>query len=311
MEQFELHESPLTQFELNFEQLLYNRPAFLNSNNDLPKRHFYLFDKKEEKYRAHVVFNINDKVAVSPLKAPFGGIEFDLSLGQSSLEFFLNEVEAALHREGVEELRIHQAPENYLPQDQINTAFEASGYEMIQERIYQGIDIDEIPLSEKIHEMQRRRLKKCEQEPFTFKKYSKGELPKVYNQINRYRYKAGKGLSMKWVDLHDSSVRNPSVYKAFGIENENGLIIAGTITVSVNAKVLYNFFPASYDAYNKYSPMVMLLDKVYDWAAANGYRHIDLGTSYVHKDLNTSLRDFKERMGGKEFNAKSWRKKLN
>ncbi|NVK85659.1 MAG: GNAT family N-acetyltransferase [Cytophagia bacterium] len=311
MSQFELHESPENGVELSFEEFLYNQESFLKSNNDLPLKYFYCLDKKSGGYVAHIAFTIQDGVAVSPLKAPFGGVEVAERLTNEEIGVFLTLVEDALKSDGVLEIRIHQAPESYQKQEVLVEAMIDSGYEEIQERIYHGIDIDEIPLSEKMVDMQRRRLKKCAEAGFVFKKYSKSELAAAFEQIDRWRTAAEKPLSMTWADLHNSSKRNPKTYHAFGIENEHGLMIAGTIVVRVNDKVLYNFFPASYDVYNQYSPMVMLVNMVYAWGKGNGYTHLDLGTSYVHKNVNASLRVFKERLGGKPYSAWSWRKKLN
>jgi len=311
MEQFELHESPLEGFEQVFECYLYNTPEFLKANNDLPQKHFYLMDKTAGKYLAHIAFNIENDLAVSPLKAPFGGVEFAEGIHDNALSKFLELLEKRLREQGVIEIRIHQAPDNYTSQETIDKLFHHSGFELIQERVYQGIDIDEIPLSEKMHEMQKRRLRKSERELFVFKKYPKNELAKAFMQIDRWRTMAEKSLSMTWADLHNSSKRNPKAYHAFGLENEHGLMIAGSIVVRVNENVLYHFFPAHYDAYNQFSPMVMLMNGIYDWGRKNGFKHLDLGTSYVHKKVNSNLRTFKERMGAKEYSARSWRKKLN
>lgn len=311
MGQFELHESPTEGVKLNFDQFLYNSPPFLRTNNSLPQKHFYLFDSKSLTYRAHLAFSCDGELVVSPVKAPFGGIETDEQLTTNELMEFVRMVESSLARSGFKELRLHQAPDNYMQNSGVYRALEQLGYEILQERIYHGIDIDELPLSEKMESMQKRRLKKCKVAGFLFKKYPKKELAAAFEQIDRWRTAAEKSLSMTWVDLHNSSKRNPHAYHAFGLENEHGLMIAGAIVVSVNDKVIYNFFPAHYDAYNQYSPMVMLMDGIYEWARENGYRHYDLGTSYVHKKVNSSLRLFKERMGGKEYTAWSWRKSLN
>lgn len=311
MVQFELHESPVEGVELAFGQFLYNSPSFLKVNNNLPKRDYYLFNRGSNKYEAHVVFSIHGNEALSPLNAPFGGIELSMNISTSALNWFLTNVEHSLLLSGVKEIRVHQAPDNYQANELLNDVFLESGYEIIQERVYHGIDINEVPLSEKMESMQRRRLKKCKEAGFPFKKYAKNELAAAFEQIDRWRTAAEKSLSMTWADLHNSSKRNPHAYHAFGIENEHGLMIAGAIVVRVNEKVIYNFFPAHYDAYNQFSPMVMLMDGIYEWGRKNGYEHYDLGTSYVHKKVNSSLRLFKERMGGKEYTAWSWRKSLN
>lgn len=311
MEQFELHNSVIDGGEYDYPQLLYSTPAFLKANNHLPQKHFYFFNKSSNKYLAHLAASVDGDIAVSPLKAPFGGVEFEESLSAADLKNFIKAVENTLASDGVQEIRLHQPPENYQLQDTINDVLLELEYDIIQERDYHGIDIDGLPLSEKMVDMQKRRLKKCEKAGFIYKKYRKSELAGAFHQIDRWRTAADKRLSMTWADLHNSSKRNPKAYHAFGIENEHGLMIAGSIVVKVSDRVLYNFFPASYDAYNAYSPMVMLTNKIYEWGQDNGFVHLDLGTSYVHKNVNTGLRLFKERLGGKVYRAWSWRKKIS
>lgn len=310
MLKIELHTELIQDTEVNYSSFFYNSEGFLKANNPLEQQHFYAFDPEAKSYRAHIVFSLNDRVAVSPYRAPFGGLSCDPCFDGEALLSFIELCLNELAESGVEEVRIHQAPESYQDNRSIHAAYELLGFVQTEERVYQGIPIDEIPLVEKMVDMQQRRLRKCAKAGFQFKHYSKSELAAAFKQIDRWRSAAQKGLSMTWADLHDSSKRNPKNYHAFAVL-DGRVMIAGAIVVVVNEKVLYNFFPASYDAYNSYSPMVMLLNGIYDWGRASGFEHLDLGTSYLGKKVNTGLRTFKERIGGETYLAKSWRKRLN
>ena len=65
-----------------------------------------------------------------------------------------------------------------------------------------------------------------------------------------------------------------------------------------NHKILYNYLPASIDEYKAFSPMVMIMENVYNYAKKEQYSFIDLGISSINGVLQKGLIQFKERIGG-------------
>ncbi len=308
--QFEIHSSPEDNIKVDFNLFFYNTPGFLKTNCELQVEHYYLLDHSTKSYQAHIAFSLSEENALSHFKAPFGGLEVSDLISDEGLDYFTKQVLHRLREKNIYELRIHQPPENYQSNSHINSVFQFNGLELSQERVYHDVTIEQGSIKDKIAEMQQRRLRKCEKVGFEFKHFSETELESVFKQIDRWRTLAQKGLSMTWADLQKTSKENPKRYHSFGVM-DGDLLIAASIVILVNEKVLYHFFPASNDVYNKYSPMVMLISGIYEWGRENGFKHIDLGTSYIDGSINTSLRTFKERMGGEPYIAKSWRKRLN
>ncbi len=60
--------------------------------------------------------------------------------------------------------------------------------------------------------------------------------------------------------------------------NENETKAAAAIVIRVNKKILYTFYYAHENQFNRISPTVFLLSGIYSFAHENRYQLIDLGT---------------------------------
>jgi lipid II:glycine glycyltransferase (peptidoglycan interpeptide bridge formation enzyme) len=101
----------------------------------------------------------------------------------------------------------------------------------------------------------------------------------------------------------------PGKYKFFSVSNGKD-IIAATICVHVNRRVLYNFLPAHDEMYKKFSPVVYLMHGIHHYAQNEKFKLIDLGISSVHGKPQTGLIKFKERLGGKAISKLTFVKEI-
>jgi|GEM_PF-866438 len=290
----------------------YNTPSFLGTNNQFMKHHFYWVNDVIGEAHAHVAFSIVDDVAYSPHKLPFGGVELSDELSRAEIIGFLEAIENALKKVGVKTVRIHQAPKAYADHSLISKCLIDLGYDIIQNRIFHAISVDESDLYDRMHKMEQRKIKKCMDGGAVFKEV-KRDKKKVFQWINRFRDLDYKPPSMTWAELDNSDMLNPKMYRVFAVFMDE-YILAATVVVMVNEEIVYHFMPASakkFDYHKKYSPMVFLVHNLYKWCQHNGIKTLDLGTSYVDMKMKTSLAKFKENIGGKPTEAKSWEKKLD
>ena len=93
----------------NYDPLVYNLNSFLSSNNDLPQLHFYWVERISNTAFAHIAFSIEEGEALSPIKAPFGGVEYSDELSVEQLCTFLIFVEKGLGSKGIKYLKIKSA----------------------------------------------------------------------------------------------------------------------------------------------------------------------------------------------------------
>lgn len=299
--------------KITYASYVYNDPAFLRSNNNFVQHHFYWVADSCNEAHAHVAFSIADNIAYSPHRLPFGGLEVSLNLSERSIAEFLEAVEIKLKSLSIKAIRIHQAPNAYFNQSLINGALITHGFDIIQERVFHAITVDQSDIFERMHKMEQRKIKKCRDACAEFKELKKSEKVKAFEWIERFRTLDYKPPSMTWVDLEDVNQRNPKLYKVFGVFID-GHMLAATVLVMVNKQAVYHFMPAShvdFPGYKKFSPMVFLVEGLYNWCQSNGIKTLDLGTSYVEMKMKASLAQFKENIGGKSSEAYSWEKILS
>lgn len=299
--------------EIGFESYAYNDESFLKVNNDFEKKHYYWVDADQHTVHAHIAFTLVDEIAYSPHQLPFGGIEASIEIQQLALVEFLSQVESSLKNLGVKNIRIHQAPNAYFSQSTINDVLITRGYDIIQDRVFHTITVDDTALFDRMHKMEHRKIKKCRDAGAVFKELKKSDKVSAFQWIERFRTLDYKPPSMSWIDLRDVNQRNPKLYKVFGVFID-GHLVAATVLVIVNKQSVYHFLPAShvdFPGYKQFSPMVFLVNELYKWCQSNSIKTLDLGTSYVDMKMKTTLAKFKENIGGKPSEALSWQKTLS
>lgn len=311
MTTYQLHEGLEPETKILYQSAVYSEKSFLSTKTESEQYHFYWVNDNEA--HAHVAFSIVENIAYSPYKLPFGGIEVSQSLSIADIQAFLKEIEIRLRKLKVENIRIHQAPDAYFDQSNIKAAFSEQEFEVIQNRIFHTISVDSSELFDRMHKMEQRKIKKCIDAGAEFRELKKSEKVKSFQWIERFRTLDYKPPSMTWVDLRDVNQRNPKLYKVFGVFIDD-YMVAATVVVIVNKKAAYHFMPAShveFQDYRKFSPMVFLVENLYQWCQAKSIQTLDLGTSYVDMKMKTSLAKFKENIGGKPSEALSWQKTLS
>jgi hypothetical protein len=88
----------------------------------------------------------------------------------------------------------------------------------------------------------------------------------------------------------------PDKFHLFGVFDNNALA-AASISIVLNNAVLYNFYSAHARQYDALSPVVGLMEGIYEFCQGEKIRLIDLGTSALQGRPNFTLLDFKLNLG--------------
>lgn len=285
-------------FAFDFEPYLYNSPQFLELSATSPST-FYILQPKKKKVLARCHFFIIDTAAFSSYRSPFGGMEMHERLSLDLISKFIAFIEKALKSKGVKTIRITQSPFVYSPgsTSKITNSYLRAGYQITHPDLNHHISINNQGFGQKIYPMERRKLKKALEKEFVFMEESIDALEKVYAFIQLCRKEKQQNLNIALADLHNAMEAMPESYKIF-IVKEGDELIAASIIVLVNKRIAYNFLPASLSTHNKWSPMVFLLNHIYEWCQVKSIEIFDLGISSVGNTPQSSLIQFKERMGG-------------
>ncbi len=243
---------------------------------------------------------IEDGVAYSPMKSLFGGFETSKKVGYDELRHFIVATIKLLKEKNVRSVRI-TLPANFFrkPKTKLQKKIlQELGFSKVLKLKNHHIEITKKTLLHQMHEMEKRKLKKCNKEGIAFYQEANDMLPILYNFISLCRKEKKQPLNISLENLQQSMETFPENYFIFSVKLNNELF-AVTIAVRVNENILYNFLPASPIKFNHLSPMVKLIDGLYSYARSNNYKYLDLGVSTTSdgKDQD-SLVAFKMHMGG-------------
>ncbi|MEM9981921.1 MAG: GNAT family N-acetyltransferase, partial [Bacteroidota bacterium] len=147
-----------------------------------------------------------------------------------------------------------------------------------------------------LHTSAQRRLRKCEQAGFQFSRWEQPDLSEVYQFVKAARERKKFPISLPQESFKMLFERFPLQHQVFTVRDKEK-IIALTVTIAVNSKILYNFYPADRADYLNFSPMVMLMKGIKAYAIAQHYELLDLGVSTEKGTPNFGLLRFKQNLG--------------
>jgi hypothetical protein len=235
-------------------------------------------------------FNILNGIATSLNSSPFGGIL--IKNAHYDLKEFLDEITTRLTTEQVQKIRIVQ-PTSYYSGFVSTERLIENGWRVCEKEINQFVSLNE-PIQ--IHRMQKRHLSK--QPDFKIRKCSDNEFEKIHRFIGNCRIQQDLKINIPWPKFDALSKQFADRYECFVAEKE-GQIISALVMVRPTDNICYYYLPATDAKYKKLSPMVHLLDYLFNYYRGAGFKTMDLGLSSVHGEIQKDLFVFKERMGAK------------
>ncbi len=277
---------------------LYTSPDYL-SNSPFEIIDYCVYDNSRKEILAAISFQILDNNAVSLATAPFGGFSISSNDDNDLIKNLLKSIIADLKRLKYNAIVIKLAAPFYIGDFYPKLMESLSSFDFIKKNraINHHIEVSKDALEIKMSSMEQRKLRKCVAADFKFISEPRARLSNIYDFIAKCRAEKKQSLSMSLQDIENAVSQYPNSYLLFSIMNQDE-IIAASICVVVNHKVLYNFYPASKHSYNSYSPTVFLLSNIYKYCQENGFEYLDLGTSMLGSSPNKGLVQFKKSMGG-------------
>jgi hypothetical protein len=301
---------PDSHIRIEYDQYLYNRPEFIKLISGKLPEVFYAYNR-DHRIIAGCSFTIHERSAFSPFRGPFGSIEMDSSVSVAVLVNFLSYINDELHKSEVDRIVV----KNYAGfqalaiVDKITEAFLLSGYDRSSVDINHHIDIKNNDFKSLIHPMEQRRLVKCKKAGMKVRKAKLDEYGCIHDFIRICRKEKELEININKQDFLETTRLFPEQYHVFvGLIEDK--VVAATVCVAVNHKILYNYLPASIEEYKAFSPMVMIMESVYNYAKMEQYSFIDLGISSINGVPQKGLIQFKERIGGVFSEKTTFRKIL-
>jgi hypothetical protein len=295
----------------DFERFLFNEPFHLLSQPCSPAFIFHLFSTRNRIEARFNLFIWADQ-AMSPFRAPFGSVEFNARLENQYLDFFLDHVEEFVLSKGLKQLSLKGYPFCYAPeQAQILTqCLLRRGYRINHSALSYYLPVTVSPFELALHHSEKRRLKKCLLANFQFQEEILPDLAEVYAFVKASRLRRGYPLTLGWEDFNTLFTQFPEQYQVFTVKDGPN-VVALTVTVRINDRILYNFYPADAANYQTFSPTVFLIKGLYDYCQLHGLGQLDLGIASDDLLPNYGLICFKKNLGAQASLKLSFEKKFS
>ena len=289
--------SPPKGYKQDFESYIFNTKRHRSTQSVKGWIEFHLIDTRKKIILGSISFCIVNRIARSPMRAPFGSFELSARVRPKDFNNFVNEVESNLRAKRINSIRIICPPEIYSDRQLlVSDALNPLNYKVAAAEPGSVIIIDSDPLVDKMGKDKLRRLSLGTRAGLSFKTLANSKLPTIYRFINKFRKKKNRKLSMSLAQLSRVVERLPKSFFLSGVYLDKRLV-CGCISVFINKSILYTFYSAHDDAFDNISPRVFLIDQLYKWCYQHNIKMLDLGTSALDGKPNLPLLDFKSRMG--------------
>ncbi|RNI29592.1 GNAT family N-acetyltransferase [Rufibacter immobilis] len=288
----------------SFDVFLFLQPAHVALQAGPDWQMFVLVNRRTGLVDGVAHFFQEERNVFSPWRAPFGGVQLNLTVPEEAVHHFLQNLHQQLRHKGLREVKWLQCPDAYAPQTNqlLRATLPAFGYTTRYDQRNHHVPVSAVPFAAQAHPSIKRRLMKCQQAGFTFQQETLAELPEAYAFLKQCREEKQKPLSLSLPQLTRYFELFPERYFLFTVRREGELAAVG-VAVLVSNHILNHLYPASPRRFNAYSPSVLLNAGLYQFCQQRQIPMLDLGVSApVQEDEAeyAGLFTFKERLGGVE-----------
>ncbi len=312
MKDFVFHEGVIPEgYSIDFEAAIFNRPLHLKLQAPDQWNSFFVLDTSSKHVFARIHFHIQSSVALSPFRSPFGSVEISESIPDQVLFDFILYFEKKLQQQGVSKIRIKHYPDAYNQHASsiVQTFLLNLNYKIVDAELSSVLEVTPMPVSERFNDSAKYRLKKAHNLGCTLVKITSDRVTDVFECIDKWYREKNHILSMDLEHLKRSLESFPDDYLFFGVVLKERLI-AASIAIRINSRILYHFAQAHDPAFDKISPVIFLISGVYDYCIGNRMKLLDLGTSALNRQPNFGLLYFKRSLGSTASSKLTFEKML-
>ncbi len=262
---------------------------------------FFIIHAKRQVCCGEVHFHVEGTKATSRRHAPFGSFLFESRLAPEVLRDFIGYCENELRKAGIGELVLVHAPCHYYAEhySMLHPLLLIKNYRVLNAEVSSLFHIGTEDYAACLHEWEQRRLRQARAAGLQASCLAIGDLLMVYNFLQDCRHHKGYQLSMSYEEVQQLNLNFPEAIHLFAV-HEGDKLVAAALCLAVNPEVLYAFYYDHHSDYDHVSPVVMLMEYIYQWCAEKNFRYLDLGTSTAAEGgINYPLLSFKLHLGAK------------
>jgi len=229
--------------------------------------------------------------------APYGSLENIEGLDSKVLLTFMRHILQWCKDQNLRSIHLINFPEFYFTYS-TEQIFNESGFQLKFSDVSQYIEVTP-DFYNQLTYAERARLNKCKRNDFVFRHETSGSLEEAYALLNDSMIRKGYPVNMTFGRLKEMFMLHPEQYYLFAVFDDKSMV-SMAVSIRINEHILYNFYHADHAEYASFSPTVMLVEGVNQFALENGYKYIDLGVSSEKGTINQGLYKFKRNLGALE-----------
>ena len=247
---------------------------------------------------------LENKIYVSPQRSTFGGF-LKVNNVENSEEIFLKFLTLLKNEYQVKEFRVILPPNHLIENENLafnNFVLNETEISVIYKKIVdtnQVIFLNDWSL-EKLSKGNRKKLRQCHERNLETKVIGMDHLAEAYEILAKNREKLDSNVSISFVNLIETIRKFPHHYRVFGSFLADKMI-ATAVTVETTPHNLYVYMWADSIEFRGISPLVAMANSLIQYAHAQHYHYLDLGTSSIGGTELAGLKRFKSNLGAHEF----------
>ena len=277
----------------------FNNPEHLDQQTDGAIYRLSLQNAISGLAEVRCAFMVQGEVATSPIAAPFGSIEFTENVSPYALGEFVDALVEKARLSRCRLLRLVSYPHCYAPRHMHRLVYSLAdrGFNIINNTPTFYLPVGYNSLLERMNAQERQRLRKSQRAGLVASHWANPSIATVLDFIQNSRLQLGYPLTISMDNLSRLLHQFPDQFPVF-VVREGQKLAALCVCVRVRHDILYSFLPASSANYQEFSPMVMLVNHLYQYSQHEGINVLDLGSSLdANQQLKPSLARFKQNMG--------------
>jgi hypothetical protein len=243
---------------------------------------------------ARIHFSKNDRRIYSLERSPFGGFILDAKAKEENMTRLIHEIESWAIENKIPEISIRTYPEIYNPEEsqKIRSVLERFHFKVIKQEVLQVIPIDANSLTG-LNRNRKRMLKRCIDAGLTFEQLTTSSIEEAHEIFVECREDKNYPVTMSLGDMRREFKNFPDRYFLFGVKDKDTLI-AASVCIQVNDRILYDFFHGDKLKWRELSPVTLLVKGIIEFCQVRHFQLLDLGVSTDDAGINAGLHRFKD-----------------
>lgn len=270
---------------------------------------FYWQNSDNQLVDARFSVIIQHNMAFSPLKATFGGIEFQKEILEKDLLEFLNLIIQFLKSLKIKSIEINSYPAGYVTECQSEILENCLSKLHFQVKFIE--QNYEIPITDKsFYEIvkgstAKQLLRTYIKKGYVFNQEFNANFKLIHAFITRSRERKNRPMTMSLEQLTEHFKKFTKNFQLFFVTHFDAMVAIG-VTIKINDNILYTFYLADDENYLKDSPTIFLLSGIYEYSKQNNYKILDFGIATENGIINEGLTRFKQSLGAKMSEKKAY-----